>query len=56
MTDLQSVHGFRCDDNSAEREMSASACTRSMPGAVILNTTNLGLIQTQLCNGHMSHS
>jgi len=43
--DLQSVHGFRCYDNmhvcklialytaneySAEREMSASACTRSM--------------------------
>jgi len=33
--DLQSVHGFRCYDNSAEREMSASACTRSMPGFVI---------------------
>ena len=45
--DLQSVHGFRCYDNihvcklialytanaySAEREMSASACTHSMPG------------------------
>jgi len=30
--DLQSVHGFRCYDNSTEREMSASACTRSMPG------------------------
>ena len=44
---LQSVHGFRCYDNihvcklialytanaySAEREMSASACTRSVPG------------------------
>jgi len=28
--DLQSVHGFRCYDNSAEREMSASACTRSV--------------------------
>jgi len=43
-TDLQSVHGFRCYDNihvcklialyttnaySAERKMSASACTRS---------------------------
>ena len=26
------VHGFRCYDNSAEREMSASACTCSMPG------------------------
>jgi len=25
-------HGFRCYDNSAEREMSASACTRSVPG------------------------
>jgi len=24
-TDLRSVHGFRCYDNSAEREMSASA-------------------------------
>ena len=43
--DLQSVHGFRCYDNthkllvlytanaySAEREMSTSACTRCMPG------------------------
>jgi len=45
--DLQSVHAFRYYDNthvckpialyaanaySAEREMSASACTRSMPG------------------------
>jgi len=45
--DLQSVHGFHCYDNlhvcklialytakaySAEREMSASACTRSMAG------------------------
>ena len=29
---LQSVHGFRCNDNrSAECVMSASACTRSMP-------------------------
>jgi len=34
--DLQSVHGFRCYDNSAEREMSASACTRSMPGLRVL--------------------
>jgi len=46
---LQSVHGFRCYDNiyvcklialyaanaySAEREMSASACTRSMPVSI----------------------
>ena len=30
--DLQSVHGFCCYDNSAEHEMSASVCTRSMPG------------------------
>ena len=31
--DLQSVHGFRCyRQHSAEREMSASACTRCMPG------------------------
>ena len=30
--DLQSVHGFRCYDNRAGCEMSASACTRSMPG------------------------
>jgi len=30
--DLQSVHGFRCYDNSAEREISASYCTRCMPG------------------------
>jgi len=47
--DLQSVHGFRCYDNihvrklivlytanayNADREMSASACTRSMPGLI----------------------
>ena len=32
LPDLQLVHGFRCYDNSAEREMLASACTRSMPG------------------------
>jgi len=47
LADLQSVLGSRCYDNiqvcklialytanaySAEREMSASACTRSMPG------------------------
>jgi len=30
--ELESVHGFRCYDNSTEREMSASASTRSMPG------------------------
>jgi len=30
--DLQSVHGFRCYDNSAEREMSANACIRSIHG------------------------
>ena len=40
--DLQSVHGFRCYDNiivlytanayNAKREMSGSACTRSVPG------------------------
>jgi len=34
--DLQLVHGFRCYDNSAEREMSASACTRCMPGWFVL--------------------
>jgi len=34
--DLQSVHGFCCYDNSAERKMSASACTRSMPGLTLL--------------------
>ena len=47
LTDLQSVHGFRCCNNThvcklialytanayfAEREISASACTRSMAG------------------------
>jgi len=47
--DLQSVHGFRCYDNthvyklialcsantySAERKMPASACTRSMAGSM----------------------
>ena len=31
-TDFQSVYGFRCYDNSAERKMLASACTRSVPG------------------------
>jgi len=30
--DLQSVHGFRCYDNSGECKMSVSACTRYMPG------------------------
>jgi len=49
--DLQSVHGFRCYDNihvrklialytanvySVEREMSASAYTRSMTGFIVL--------------------
>jgi len=49
--DLQSVHGFRCYDNihickliayytanayNAEREMSASACPRCVPGYIIL--------------------
>jgi len=49
--DLQSVHGFRCYDNrhvcnliafytanaySAERDMSATACTRSMAGSLWL--------------------
>ena len=28
------MHEFRCYDNSAERETSASACTRSMPGSI----------------------
>jgi len=49
LADLQSVHGFRCYDNthvcklialctanaySSEREMSASACTRCMAGLI----------------------
>ena len=53
-SDLQSVHGFRCYDNthvckliasytanaySAEREMSASACTRSMAGLISSEVT-----------------
>ena len=29
--DVQSVQGLRCYDNNAEREMSASPCTRSVP-------------------------
>jgi len=34
LADLQSVHGFRCyEKNTAEREMSSSACTRAMPGS-----------------------
>jgi len=32
--DLQSVHGFRCYDNIAEREMSASTCTCCMRGSL----------------------
>ena len=32
LADLQSVHGYRCCDNSAGREMSTSACTHSMAG------------------------
>ena len=51
LEDLQSVHAFRCYDNidvcklialyttnaySAEREMSASACTRSMTGRIFI--------------------
>jgi len=34
--DLQSLHGFRCYDNSAEREMPASACSRSVPACLTL--------------------
>jgi len=34
--DLQSVHRFRCYDNSTEREMSASACIRYVPGCELL--------------------
>jgi len=63
LVDLQSVHGFRCYDNtdvcklialytanaySAEREMSASACTRFVAGSDIGG--GLGLI---LCTLHM---
>ena len=44
--DLQSVHGFRCYDNSAEREMSASACTRSMPWF------NIVIVYKKLANGY----
>jgi len=36
IVDLQSVHTFCCYDNSAERKMSASACTSSMPGEKLL--------------------
>jgi len=54
-TDLKSVHGFRCYDNihvcklialytanaySAEREMSASDCTRSVAGLYFVITIN----------------
>jgi len=42
--DLQSVHGFRCYDNTREREMSASACTRFMPGCFGLDSTVLALL------------
>jgi len=42
--DFQSVPGFRCYD-SAEREMSASACTRSMPGWSTMTMTAKGLMR-----------
>jgi len=44
--DLQSVHGSRCYDNSAKREMSASACTCSMHGLIICGVVLVGLIIT----------
>ena len=31
------MHGFRCYDDSAEHERSASACTRSVPGINLVN-------------------
>jgi len=40
--DLQSVHGFRCCDNMREREMSASACTRSVPGLMYVYPSAYG--------------
>jgi len=41
--DLQSMHGFNCCDNIApnatcQRVLSASACTRSVPGFVFVTT------------------
>jgi len=46
-TDFQSVHGFRCYDSSAECQMSASACTRSMPGLLpaVLRAAQIAGIQ-----------
>jgi len=41
---LQSVHWFRCYENSAEREMSVSACTRSMPGCCLLIPLNMSVL------------
>jgi len=38
LADLQSVHRFSCYDNIAEREMSANACSRSMPGCRLLSS------------------
>ena len=35
------MHGFRCYDNSAEREMSVSACTCCMPGSVCRHSPEL---------------
>jgi len=49
--DLQSVHGFRCYDNSAERKMSASACTRSVPGCYYYNTEKIAE-NVHWWNGH----
>jgi len=40
LADLQSVQGFRCYDNSAEREISASTC--SMPSCVFVSTMDVG--------------
>ena len=33
------MHGFRSYDNSAEREMSASVCTRCMPVSPLFSVT-----------------
>ena len=48
--DLQSVHRFRCYDNSAEREIPASACTRSMPGSTCGCTWVAGKTMWSLVN------
>ena len=46
LVDLQSVHGFRCCDNSTNREVSASACTHLR---LVWDSGVGGLMQKEQC-------